>query len=341
MRSASVSLVSGDLESDIARGEIAPVYVLTGSERLLVDRVVAALQAAIVSPATRAFNLDVLEAKAAGATAILNATRTMPMMGKRRLVIVRDAEGLGSDGLAVLAGYLDDPSPAAVLVLQCNKIDGRLKFFAQAKKKGLIHDLAPPRQLAPWIAAEAKRRGANLAPDGARRLADVVGSDLARLASAIEQLALYVGDARAIGGADVDALIADTSEQNVFQLSEAVGQGDRERALRAVAKLTEQRESAVGVAMMLARHFRQLALYQELAIARASQGEMIKTLGVPPFVLDKLAPQARRFAPASFGRAFALLSQADQDLKSNVKAALGERIVLERLVGALAGLAKA
>lgn len=327
-----------DLETDIARGEIAAVYVLTGTERLLVDRVVAALTQALVSPATRAFNLDVLEAKAAGATTILNATRTMPMMGKRRLVIVRDTETLGADGLAALAGYLEDPSPAAVLVLQCNKVDGRLKFFAAAKKKGLLHDLAPPRQLGPWIAAEAKRRGANLAPDAARRLADVVGSDLSRLASALEQLSLFVGDERAITGADVDALIADTSEQNVFQLTEAVGQGERERALRAVAKLVEQRESAVGVTMMLARHFRQLAQYQELATARAPQGEMMRVLGVPPFVLDKLAPQARRFPAGAFGRAFALLSKADQDLKSNVKAALGERIVLERLVGALSGL---
>jgi DNA polymerase-3 subunit delta len=333
--------MSMDLEGDIARGEIAPVYVLTGSERLLVDRVVGALTAALVTPATRAFNLDVLEAKAAGAQAILNATRTMPMMGKRRLVIVRDAETLGAEGLSTLAPYLDDPSPAAVLVLLCGKVDGRWKFMAQAKKKGLIHDLAPPRQLAPWIAAEAKRRGANLAPDGARRLADVVGADLSRLASAVDQLALFVGDGKSIGAADVDALIADTSEQNVFQLSEAVGQGDRERALRAVAKLVDQRESAVGVAMMLARHFRQLALYQELNTARAPQGEMIRVLGVPPFVLDKLAPQARRFAPATFPRAFALLSQADRDLKSNVKAAVGERIVLERLVGALAGLAVA
>lgn len=330
--------MSSDIEADARQGTIDPVYVLIAADRLLLDRALAALTEAVVAPATRAFNLDSLDAKTAGAGAILNIVRTVPMMAKRRLVIVREPEAMGAEGLTVLAPYLDDPSPLTVLVFVCQKIDGRLKFFAQAKKKGFVHELAPPRQLAPWIANEAKRRGVSLAPDAARRLAEVVGNDLSRLSSAVEQLSLYVGDGRAIAAADVDALIADTSEQNVFQLTDAVGSGDRERAMRAVGKLTDQRESSVGVAMMLARHFRQLALYQELATARTPPGDMARVLGVPPFVLDKLAPQARKFPAAKVGKMFGLLSQADQDLKSTAKAALGERIVLERLVAELVKL---
>lgn len=329
-----------DLESSIAAGEIAPVYVLSGAD-LLVARVVAALTEAVVTPATRAFNLDLLEAKGAGPTAILNAARTLPMMGKRRLVVVRDTETLAADGLAQLAAYLDAPSPDSVVVFTCGKVDGRLKFFATAKKKGVLHDLAVPRQLGAWIAAEAKRHKANLPGDAARRLEEVVGRDLSRLASAIEQLALYAGEGKAITVDDVDALVADTSEKTVFQLSDAVGQGDRAGALRAVAKLVEQRESAVGVTMMLARHVRQLALYKELAAAGAPPGEIARVVGAPPFVIDRsLAPQSRRFTPAALARAVQLLAKADRDLKGPVKQALGERIVLERLVGELVRLAR-
>ena len=90
--------------------------------------------------------------------------------------------------------------------------------------------------------------------------------------------------------------------------------------------------------MTLARHFRQLALYQELAAKKTPALDMMRIIGCPPFVLDKLAPQARKLTAAALRRAFALLSQEDQDLKSNVKAALGERVVLERLVGRLVAL---
>jgi DNA polymerase-3 subunit delta len=325
-------------EARIQRGEIDPVYVLVGPDPLLHHRVVAALQAALIPDAARAFNLDVFEAKPAGAQAIVNAARTLPMMGKHRLVIVRDFDALPADGQAVVAAYIDAPAPSSTLVLQSHKGDGRMKLVQVAKKKGFYHELAAPRQLVPWIQDEAKARGVRLAGDAARRLADVVGGDLSRLSSALEQLSLYVGDARPIGAADVDELIAETREHTVFELANAVGEGKEERALRAVARLFDQRESSVGVAMMLARHVRQLAAVREAIDARAARADIPRLAGVPPFAVDGLVAQARRLGPAALRRAVALLAQADIDLKGPKKGALGERIVVEKLVRDLLAL---
>ena len=94
----------------------ASVHVLIGDDPWLIARTVGALVDQTVPKAERAFNLDVLEVKA-GAAAIVAAARTLPMMGKRRLVLVRDAETLGAEGLEHLRKYLDDPSPETVLVL--------------------------------------------------------------------------------------------------------------------------------------------------------------------------------------------------------------------------------
>jgi len=260
------------------------------------------------------------------------------MMGKHRLVIVRDFDALPADGQAVVAAYIDAPAPSSTLVLQSHKGDGRMKLVQVAKKKGFYHELAAPRQLVPWIQDEAKARGVRLAGDAARRLADVVGGDLSRLSSALEQLSLYVGDARPIGAADVDELIAETREHTVFELANAVGEGKEERALRAVARLFDQRESSVGVAMMLARHVRQLAAVREAIDARAARADIPRLAGVPPFAVDGLVAQARRLGPAALRRAVALLAQADIDLKGPKKGALGERIVVEKLVRDLLAL---
>lgn len=327
-----------DLEARIQKGSVDPVYVLTGDEPLLGQRIVAALVAQVVVPATRAFNFDTLEAKAAGPTAILNAVRTVPMMAKRRLVIVRELEALAADGLAALIPYLEDPSPLAVVVFQTAKADGRLKFYQVAKKRGVLHELEAPRQLGPWIRAEVERRGARMTEDAIRRLGEVVGGDLGRLASAIDQLALYVGDGATIGADQVDDLVAETRERTVFELAGAVGQGQPERALAAAARLFEQRESAVGVTMMLARHMRQLALVKELTAARVSRMELPRLVNVPPFAIDGLVTQARRFTMPALLAAMRRLAKADVDLKGPVKTALGERIVMERLIGDLLAL---
>jgi DNA polymerase-3 subunit delta len=314
-----------------------PVHVLCGEDPWLVARAVEALVAETVPPASRAFNLDVIDVKQ-GAPAIVAAARTLPMMGKQRLVLVRDVLALGAEGLEHLRQYLEAPAPETVLVLVCAKADGRMKFFQAAKKKGWLRELTIPRQLVTWILDEAKRRQVRMAGDAARRLFEVVGRDLSRLATAIEQLALYAGAGQTVTADHVDDLVAETRERTVFELMNAVGAGDRTAAWRAVARLFDQRESAVGVAMMLARHYRQLALARELLAKKTPVQELPRLLGVPPFAVDGLVAQARRLSEQAAPRAFALLAQADRDLKGPVKAALGERIVVERLANALADL---
>jgi DNA polymerase III subunit delta len=327
-----------ETEARIERGEIDPVYVLCGPDPLLHRRVVGALTAALVPEGLRGFNLDVFEAKPAGAAALVNAARTLPMMGRHRLVIARDFDALPADGLAQLVAYFESPASSSVLVLQSHKSDGRMKLVQLAKKKGWLHELEPPRQLSPWILDEARARRIRIDAPAARRLADVIGGDLARLSSALEQLTLYVGDDRAITAADVDELIAPTREHTVFELANAVGEGTEERALRAVAHLFDQRESSIGVAMMLARHLRQIGSVRELLDARAAKADIPRLAGVPPFAVDGLMAQARRFTPDALRRAIGLLAKADLDLKGPQKAVLGERIVMERLVRDLLSL---
>ena len=83
--------------------------------------------------------------------------------------------------------------------------------------------------------------------------------------------------------------------------------------------------------MMLARHVRQLAIASEELGNGTPPRELPRLLGVPPFAVDGLLAQARRWPPRAFPAALAALAQADRDLKGPVKAALGERIVLTRL----------
>ncbi|MFH0902487.1 MAG: DNA polymerase III subunit delta [Pseudomonadota bacterium] len=328
-------MANADLETAIGRGRIAPVYVLGGEDQFLLHRLVIAIRrAAVPDGPARALNYDVFEGKH-GAAAILGAAQTLPMMAARRLVQVTEAETLPAAELEKLLPYLADPCQTTVLLLLFAKIDGRLKFFVSAKKHGFLHEITAPKQVSRWILDEARRQGVAIGDASARRLADVVGRDPGRLASALEQLSLYVGDGRAITSDDVDDLVAETRERSVFELTNAVFSGNREQALRAAGRLLEQQESTIGVTIMLARHVRQLALAKELVAARTSFQDMPRLLGVPPFAVEGLLSQARRIPAGAVARALSLLARADRDFKGSVKSALGERILLERLINGL------
>ncbi len=316
---------------------LAPVYIVVSPDPLLIDRAVSSVRDAAVPDAARAFNYDVIDGKGATGSKVLAAAQTLPMMASRRMVLVRDVGAMPAAELVKLVPYLLDPSETTVLLCTATKVDKRLKFFATAKKHKFLHELAPPRNAAPWLREEAKRRDVKISSGAVSRLVDVIGNDLARLALSLDQLALYAGD-RAVEVDDVDDLIATTRERTVFELTDAIGEGDRPRALAALGALTAQRQSSIGVVMMLARHVRQLVTAREGLRQRVPQGKMASLLGVPPFIADKLAAQARRFTEDDLDRALHQLHQADFALKGGRPALktlgreLGDRIVLDRLV---------
>ena len=329
---------------------LAPVYVLHGDQPILVERAVAAIREAAVPAGARAFNYDVVDGKVTGAQ-IVALAQTLPMMAQRRMVYVRDLAAVAAGDADALVAYLGDPNPTTVVVAVTSKLDKRQKLFAAAAKKGYLHVLEAPRQLAPWARAEATSRGVKIEGAAIQRLVDAVGDDLSRLALAIEQLGIYAGD-RAVTAADVDELVADTRERSVFELTDAIGAADRGRALAAVSALCDQRESAVGVVVMLARHVRQLALVHALRERGVQRGEWAGRIGVPPFVIDKLIQQARSFAPDALADATRALAEADRALKGDLTLVsesarftgpqtkalgreLAERVILERTVDAI------
>ena len=328
---------------EVSPDKLEPVYVLASGEPLLVDRAVAALKDASVPEALRAFNLDAMEGKGATAARVLAAARTVPMMATRRLVLVREIGAMTAAEMGGLIEYLDDPCPSTVLVATASKVDRRLKFFAAAGKKGWLVELSAPRDLAGWVQTEAARRKVQIRPDAVRRLVEAVGADLARLALALDQLALYAGP-RAVSADDVDDLVADTRERSVFELTDAIGAADRGRALGAVAALVDQRQSPIGVVSMLGRHIRQLSLYRAGMKSGMGKQELARLLAVPPFVVDKLGRQADRFPDAALDRAIAALSLADRALKGEREAGktlgrgLTDRLLLEDVVQKLVDL---
>jgi DNA polymerase-3 subunit delta len=343
------------------KGDLDPVYVLASDHPILLDRALAAIRDAAVPPAMRGWNYDVVEGSIKGAGAgsrIVAIARTLPMMAERRMVFVRDLAPLPADEAPHLVEYFADPNPSTVLVAITSKIDKRQKLYAAAGKHGFLHVLEAPRQVAPWIRGEAQARGVALDARAVTRLADAVGADLSRLALVIEQLSLYcwaggtgpgAGAGKPVTADDVDDLVADTRERSVFELTDAVGAGDLPGALAAVQSLCDQRDSAIGVISMLARHLRQLGVV--LAHRGGGKGAIASALGLPPFIADKLIAQARHYTPEGLARATMLLAAADRALKGDqllegrltgfqMKALgrdLGERVVLERVVTSIVG----
>jgi DNA polymerase-3 subunit delta len=329
---------AGDPTAAIARGEVAPVYCLHGPERFLVDRCLGAVKAAVLGgdgKGANAFNFESYDLKETALGAVLQSARTVPMFAKRRLIVARGIDGVKADELEPLPGYVADPNPTTVLVLLGEKIDGRLKAFQALKKAGCLHEFPRLRdhELGAWVAREARQRQLPIDQDAASALADAAGPDLGRLAIALEQLALYVGPGGRIGRAEVEALVPESRERGVFELTKAIGNGDRDGALALLANMLRNREPPLRIQFMLMRQIRQIWRARELAAAGAPRNEIASKVGIAPFFLDDVLGPARRMNAATLERSYQRLYQADRQLKGS---RVDPEILIARLVRQLA-----
>ena len=327
-----------DLLRAIESGALAPIYCLHGPERFLVDRCLTALRRRILGSSaadTSGLNHEVFDLKEVDLAQVLAAARTLPMFAKQRLIIARGLDQVKADAMAPLTGYAVKPNPSTCLVLLAEKVDGRLKAFLSLKKAGYLHEFArlKDRDLGPFLAREAKAAGTPIDNDAAEALANAAGPDLGRLMQALEQLQLYAGSGVSISRAHVEALVPESRERSVFELTKAIGSGDVPQSLRLVNNMLGNREPPLRVQAMLLRQLRQTWRAKELATAGASRPEIASAVGLPPFFLDDVLVPARRMSAAALRRNFERLYQADRAFKSS---RVDPEVQLTRLVRQLA-----
>ena len=74
------------------QGDLLPVWLVVGEERMLRDQVIAAITKAALAGGLPDFNHDKFTAGESDVEKVLGATRTVPMMAKKRVVFVRGLE---------------------------------------------------------------------------------------------------------------------------------------------------------------------------------------------------------------------------------------------------------
>lgn len=336
------------------RGEaaLAPVFVVVGEEGFLVDEVVRRLQSATHVGGIAGFNDDRYIAGEANAhvDSVLAAARSVPMMAKRRFVLVRSIDrwearsgddgapaaeakkGKGESPLDRLASYAADPSPMCVLVLTASKLHAQRRLMTAAKKGGFLVSCDPVKrhQVGGWVAGRAKRLGNPIARDVADHVGDLIGTDLGALADAVERLSLYVGPGKEIGEDAVSEMIAPVRSAMMWDLTDAVCARDLPKALRTLAELELGRGAELPMLGAIGSSVRKLAKFAERVDAGESAEAAAAAAGMPPFKARDTMQIVKKLPRATLSRWLRLLAETDVNLKGGAKRT--PRAVIETMI---------
>jgi len=268
--------------------------------------------------------------------AVVSACNSYSLFGEGPFVIVRNLDDWNAAQKAVIVDYLDNPAPEADLVLLGKKLGARERLLAAIKNSGEVHNFEQPtgKALVRWVVGHAKGLGLDLPDDVAGRLIERCFVDKQRLVTETEKLALYVSDQPATEE-DVEALCPPDVQSNIFAFVDALGAGDRGRAIRLLEALISTGEPPLRATYMVRRQFRLVARARALFARGASQGEVARELKVPPFVARKLEEQARGLSDEDLEGALRLILDLERDLKGGSD--LSDELQVELAVLKLSG----
>lgn len=252
------------------------------------------------------------------------------LLEKKRLIIVKNLISQSSDfelqkGILELLQKGKFPKEN-ILIFWEKDLKGEKEKRTQRAKKALITQLlkekteefiffSPPK-LRTWVQSEIKKRGGEIEQQALEELIAKVGQDLWQMNNEIEKLVNYC-NGRAISEKDVNTFVQAKFDENIFHLTDALGQRQKEQALKLIHDQLASGTEAIVLLSKFIWQFRNLVQINDLLSQQTSPQAITNKLKLHPFVVQKTIPQARRFKSEELRNIYKHLLEIDFKLKNS------------------------
>ncbi|MDE6017564.1 MAG: DNA polymerase III subunit delta [Muribaculaceae bacterium] len=239
---ASKDLSYRDVLDKIKKRDFASVYLLMGEEPYYIDLIVDALERSVVKEENQAFDQLLFYGADADLDLVIASARQYPVMGDRRLVILKEAQTCqgnktqldkfasyvaqpNKDGVFVLAFKGDNLSATSAIMKAASKAVDKVVVFKSPKIKD--YHLAGP------IKDYCSQKKIAIDDDAVQILIEYIGNSLQKLFSEIDKLIVgAASDAKRITAEMVEENIGISKEFNNFELRKALSVKDYPKSLR-------------------------------------------------------------------------------------------------------------
>lgn len=263
---------------------LAPCYLVSGDEHLLVDESLDAIRA---KAREKGFTSRELHVATAGFdwNALTASTGNMSLFAEQRIVELRLPTGKpGKAGGQAIVDLVEQSGPELLFIVTGPKLDrsaSNSKWAKTIDQKGVSLPIWPigHRELPGWIANRMRNAGLQPDRDAVMLIADRVEGNLLAANQEIEKLRLLLGEGQ-VTAEDVSDAVANSSRYDVYKLTDAALAGDSRRSVRILGGLKAEGVEPVIVMWALTRELRTLATLDDVIRQGGDLGSAMQKTGV-------------------------------------------------------------
>lgn len=287
-------------------------------------------------------SFDEVDGKAMVAADLSRLFATDSLFAKKRLVLVKNIFANKQEAfVAVLADYLEKLQTDNIIIFHEEKlVMDKNKKAALALEKDKTKALSKTQQklwqilaggyvmycpllndaeLVKWIAQKLAPEGLVINRAAERFLLGTIGSDLWALDNELNKLIAYklrVAESTEITEADIKLLVNYELSQPIFDLTDAIGNRDKARALNILNQQLEQGEAPLYLLAMLNRQFKIILSVRQGLDNGLNTRQLAEALKLHSYVLQKSVNQARNYNLVTLKSIMGTLVKIDYNFKT-------------------------
>lgn len=281
--------------------QFAPIYVLMGEEPYYINKIVNALENAILTEEEKLMNLtvrygnDIKTSKNSDIVGtIINDAQRYPMLSEYQVVILKEAQNVDKkDVFDKLQFYLQKPQPNTILIIayKYGTIDKRKKWLQAAAQIGVVFESKKlyENQVEDFIYTQLKQHKLSMEQDAVRLLLELAGSDLSLIESIVQKFSILLSSGQQITCQLLESTTGMSKKYSTFELQDALISGN---VLKANQIILHTNEPIQRIIATLFTYFSNLMIYHYLA----DKSQAASVLRIQPWALRNYEAGARRFS---------------------------------------------
>ncbi|NQU77950.1 DNA polymerase III subunit delta [Candidatus Falkowbacteria bacterium] len=268
-------------------------------------------------------NIETLDGKEVTIESFRKAVLSGGLFVKKRLIIIRELFSNCKDK-SILDGvgeYVkknqDNPDIVLIFLQTETHKSQNSKLFKDLSKQKFSEKFTPLEgiKLTNWLKKEIETRNGKISSQALSYLSIHLGADLWQLSNEINKLVAY-RDGQQIETEDVKKFVKTKLDENIFNLTDALGRKDKAQALKLISDQINSGSAWPYLLTMLARQIKILLQIKSITNEGETPASRLQSLGLHPFVVQKSLPQANNFTLSELKKLHHLLVRIDLNLKT-------------------------
>lgn len=253
---------------------------------------------------------------------VLEECSYLDLFGSKKIVILNECEFLTTKSTLenkALENYIENPNENTTLIFKIitEKLDERKKLVKLLKSKVTIKEfkLLDETSLSSYIKKYFTDLNYEIDFKAMKEIEERLKSNTKVIDKELEKLYLYKINDKSISLDDVKKVITKYSENNIFELVEAVVKNDKQKIFTLYKELIEEKEEPAVIVSLLAGQFRLLYQVNILAEQGLDSAKIASKLGVHPYRITLAIKSSHSIEESKMLNIIESLANVDKNIK--------------------------